>query len=399
MRYEEIRTAGGRAFLKPEGRPALAGADAVIFDCDGVLIDVRPSYDVAISRTVSYILGKLKGCNFARAATRRLIYEFRRSGGFNNDWDTTYVILLAMFLSLDPEFLCEFLNAHKQCGGKGRLDAAERLKAYVAGVRRPKTLKEVIELRHPFPPPQIRRRAMALAEGADSSGIPSVERQIADHWDLSELKKKALEAFKQFLEYPGEMGRSLVTTVFNELFYGADYCRSVYGVEPKFNTGAGLVENEKPILRSPTLVSLVSGQFGSKLGIVSGRALRSARKTLGTLLDPFNSAALVFIEDLLETEGKGRAAEISKPAPFGLFKAAKALGPFRRAVYVGDSAEDFIMVGRANEQDRRYLFAGVYRYGNGPQRKIELFKELGAELIIPSVNELPEVLSCINRET
>jgi hypothetical protein len=304
-----------------------------------------------------------------------------------------------MFVSLDGEFLCEFLNAHKQCSDQGLLDAAERLKAYVAGLRGPKTLKEVIEMRHPIPPLLVRERVLALAEGADRSGIRSVERQLAECWDLSELKKKALEAFKQFLDYPGEMGRSLVTTVFNELFYGAEYCRAVYGVQPRFNTGAGLVENEKPILRETTIVSLADRVNGSKLGIVSGRALRSARRTLGSLLDYFNPTALVFIEDLLETEGKGRGAEISKPAPYGLFKAAKVLGEFHRAVYVGDSAEDSIMVAKATEQDRRYLFVGVYRHGNGPQRKIEMFKELGAHLIIPSVNELPEVLSCVKRET
>ena len=30
--------------------------DAIIFDCDGVLVDITESYDTAINYTVSYIL-------------------------------------------------------------------------------------------------------------------------------------------------------------------------------------------------------------------------------------------------------------------------------------------------------------------------------------------------------
>ena len=34
----------------------LESIDAVIFDCDGVLVDITESYDTAINKTVSYIL-------------------------------------------------------------------------------------------------------------------------------------------------------------------------------------------------------------------------------------------------------------------------------------------------------------------------------------------------------
>ena len=32
--------------------------DSIIFDCDGVLIDVTKSYDVTINKTTSYVLKK-----------------------------------------------------------------------------------------------------------------------------------------------------------------------------------------------------------------------------------------------------------------------------------------------------------------------------------------------------
>ena len=37
----------------------VSDADAIIFDCDGVLIDARLSYDLAIKNTISLILGNL----------------------------------------------------------------------------------------------------------------------------------------------------------------------------------------------------------------------------------------------------------------------------------------------------------------------------------------------------
>jgi len=32
--------------------------DSIIFDCDGVLIDVTKSYDTTINKTISYVLRK-----------------------------------------------------------------------------------------------------------------------------------------------------------------------------------------------------------------------------------------------------------------------------------------------------------------------------------------------------
>ena len=33
--------------------------DSIIFDCDGVLIDVTKSYDVTINKTISYVLKEI----------------------------------------------------------------------------------------------------------------------------------------------------------------------------------------------------------------------------------------------------------------------------------------------------------------------------------------------------
>jgi len=112
MSYREIAAASGKAYINEQQLEELAEAEALLFDCDGVLIDVRNSYDAAINRTVAYIMGKLKPRDFSGAASQRLIYRLRRSGGFNNDWDAVYVILLGTFAQLDDESLKHFLQVH-----------------------------------------------------------------------------------------------------------------------------------------------------------------------------------------------------------------------------------------------------------------------------------------------
>ncbi|HXF05233.1 MAG TPA: HAD family hydrolase [Blastocatellia bacterium] len=391
--YSEVPTEGGRAYIRADEREALASISALVFDCDGVLIDVRPSYDVAISRTVRYLLSKLFYRDFSPLATRRMIYRFRQSGGFNNDWDTVCALLLGTFVQLDDALLRVFLETDEHLGGAFITEATERLIAYVREIRRKDAFVEAIRWRSPLNVHQARARLLALADAADSSGLPSVERQIRESWELPSWKLTALSAFQRFLAYPGAMGESLVVTVFNEFFYGEEYCRTVFGIEPRFARGSGCVDHERPIL-TDTVGRRLAALFSGRLGIVSGRRRSTAEKTLGDRLTVFDSSALVFLEDEYDRE---HAESIGKPSPYGLLKARSALGHPPALLYVGDSAEDFIMVRRAEMSGIRCLFCGVYRYGYNPGARIRLFMDAGAALILPSVNELPGVLSSLKR--
>ena len=70
--------------------------DCALFDIDGVLVDIRKSYNAAIKKTVEFMLKQTTGKSFRGLVTDQIILKFRQSGGFNNDTDTTYVITLAM---------------------------------------------------------------------------------------------------------------------------------------------------------------------------------------------------------------------------------------------------------------------------------------------------------------
>lgn len=64
--------------------------DSIIFDMDGVLIDVSRSYRVAIERTTNFFLER-KGLPIR--ATQQYVKVIKNLSGLNNDWDATYVLI------------------------------------------------------------------------------------------------------------------------------------------------------------------------------------------------------------------------------------------------------------------------------------------------------------------
>ena len=59
----------------------------LVFDMDGVLVDVTESYRETIARTVEHFTG--------RAATHQQIQECKNQGGFNDDWKLTHHLVTA----------------------------------------------------------------------------------------------------------------------------------------------------------------------------------------------------------------------------------------------------------------------------------------------------------------
>lgn len=68
--------------------------EAIIFDMDGVLVDVKSSYREAIKKTVAAVLKE----SFAqsREISDTPIEILKRIPGFNNDWDLSYALIMLM---------------------------------------------------------------------------------------------------------------------------------------------------------------------------------------------------------------------------------------------------------------------------------------------------------------
>lgn len=305
--------------------------DCILFDIDGVLVDIRKSYNAAIKETVEYVLKFITGNSFRALVTDQIILKFRQSGGFNNDIDTSYAIILAT-LSNPPKNIAE-----------GRKFLAK------------------------------------VAENCDESGYVSVEKFLAIY---------NIDRWKKILSYPAPVKESMLAQVFDEIFYGPDLFRKQDNLEPKYCTASRpLIKNDKVAVSTKTMNKL-NKMFDGNLALVSGRSRLAAEYSLQSIIKYFNYDACVFLED--------KRREYAKPNPYAIKHAMKVMDA-KTAVYVGDSAEDLFMARRAEkETGAEIAFVGVYGNSSEPDKTIDKFKQEGIEVIIRSVNQLPNIINKVH---
>lgn len=298
---------------------------------DGVLIDTRFSYNLAIKKTVKHVLGILNGAKTIHSVSDSILMKMRLTGGFNNDTDTTYALILT---------------------------------SLVSQITSMKGLESLL---------------FDATNNIDARGIISVERY------LSTLYPRAtVESIKHRLGYPGPVGKSIVTTVFDEVFYGTELFKQRYGIYPKYYFGEGLIDNEKVVITKGTTRFLLN-RFNKSIGVVSGRSKLAFEYSLQGILSTFNKEACIFLED--------EPRKNAKPNPYGIRKAMKRM-LIKHAIYVGDSVEDIIMVGKAKEEMGLDVeFIGVYGSSATPMETRKALKQNGAEFVLMSVNKLPNILN------
>ena len=74
----------------------------LVFDMDGVLVDVTESYRETIVLTVRHFTGKTIG--------RELIQEYKNQGGFNNDWLLSQKICRDLGVEIEYPVVVEYFN-------------------------------------------------------------------------------------------------------------------------------------------------------------------------------------------------------------------------------------------------------------------------------------------------
>src|SRR5215212_351262 len=158
---------------------ALNSVECALFDVDGVLVDVRNSYNLAIKRTVEFTTKYMIGTPCTRRlVTDTLLLKFKETGGFNNEIDICYAIILAL-------------------------------------------------LSRPFHESIVDKREFlfTVAKHANETGILSVEKYLSSLYTSSRIEK-----LKADLVYPAPVGKSLLATVFDEFFYGPTLFRKQHNI-------------------------------------------------------------------------------------------------------------------------------------------------------------------------
>lgn len=384
--YITLELKSGSAYIRADRVEAIKSIDTVIFDCDGVLIDIRESYNRAISRTVVQLFEWLVGYKIPETIiSDEMIFLFRRSGGFNSDWDIVYGALMFLLCKL-PEKTLRHLSKLMEPLMQIE-DAAERLF----------TIREKIHLnKEGYGLNSLENITAELREFTallDATGAASVDRAILDS---GMAPKEVYETLKNFLVGSGKVGGSIIATAIEEIFCGSSLFEEMYGAKPKIYFGRGMVENGKLVIKRETLerLSLMIGKM--RFGIASGSKISPAKYILGDLLKLFNPKAQIFLDNIEEEESRyakmGLKVNLKKPNSYSLLESARGLEPFNMVLYVGDSMEDAIMVREAVKKDPRFLFAGVYEYTGMSDKALKEFLKFECDLILPSVNDIPDII-------
>ena len=217
---------------------SINSSNGIIFDCDGVLIDVTQSYDLAIIKTTKYVLENLFDIPNALEITSKIIDGFKATGGFNDEVDLTYASIISLYTAR-----------------KLKLDERDFI--------------------------------FKVIENCDSSGIISAEKYIQTKTQINEVKDK--------LSYPGTHHENPLYKIFDQIFYGPTLYKKLFKIKSEFNE-PGLIENDSVIL-TPQLIFNLKEKYKSKIAIVSGRGKESVRFSLKNLLDEFDLEHSAFLED------------------------------------------------------------------------------------------------------
>ena len=73
--------------------------DSIIFDCDGVLVDIRNSYDEAINKTISAIMKELFDDDVGYVVTSKIHFDLKAVGGFNDEVAVVYAVVMTLIAS------------------------------------------------------------------------------------------------------------------------------------------------------------------------------------------------------------------------------------------------------------------------------------------------------------
>ena len=213
--------------------------DSIIFDCDGVLIDVTKSYDTTINKTVSYVLKEIADITVDTPLTNEILLKFKSTGGFNDEIDITY-----------SGTLC-----------------------YIAAKKLNKNPTELI---------------LEVLDNADESGIAYIEDFLNKiDVNISDIKSR--------LGYPSADKNDLIHATFDQLFFGPELYSKIFQKKSKF-TEMGLIENDDIIVTSE-LIEGLKKKFNNKIAIVTGRGFNAISSSLKEILSQFNVENSVFLED------------------------------------------------------------------------------------------------------
>ena len=365
--YIKLENQRGTIYIREDSLQELAKVDTVVFDCDGVLLDVRKAYNVAIAATTKIIIEAFTGTVIPEEIfDSELNHLYKRTGGFNNDWTHAYAVIMRILAEL-PE--AELIKLNKLAEESLRYDSPRDRFDYISG-----------KIHYDIPVDGLRDKLAEFASELDATGIEKVDAILLPRVGVN---------IKNALKFRGAVGESIVSTLFEELFAGETLFRESFGFPPCFvNPERGIIEDDEVVIHVETLDELEKLLGGPRFGVASGSLENTARHVLGEIKCRFPQGSQYW-HDVVDRDAKALGEDnLHKPNPYPLVKASEPYSP-DMVLFIGDTMADYYTAENAGEG---YLFAGVYASVHSSQEVRDSFMALGCPVVAPTVNEIPTVL-------
>ena len=329
----------------------MTAKNLIIFDMDGVIMDVSGSYRDVVRQTTKLFFQPAQAWEKLPVPIFELsdLAAVKQSGGLNNDWDLTCAVINLLYSLTARPAISESQDPW---------------------TRWQKTLS--------------RCDVTPMVEF-----LASTDQPLAT---LLQQKGKLQDDFISGL-CAGDVGSgNIIKQIFQEIYLGYELFKSTYNLKPNFYNSNGYILKEKVLIDRSVLDNLSRNNV---LAVATGRPRAEADYPLKHF-DLKKYFKLIYtLDDCLQEEKrilaeKGENVSLSKPHPFMLDAIADGLkDKFSGYYYVGDMPDD--MLAAANS---RFGFKSIGILVSAPN-KLALKNDLeraGADYMVENFDALKEII-------
>lgn len=325
----------------------------IVFDIDGVLIDVSASYRDVVRQTARAFFQPAPASSELPDPLFSLseLAAVKQGGGLNNDWDLTYFIIQLLF----------------------------------ALVEKPPRFKENKSDWNGYRQRMSRSNVNGLAKFLKTQKSPLAS--------LLKMYKRPGDSFIRMLSDKDVGSGNIIKQIFQEFYLGRDLFGATYGMLPQVYTGEGYIHRETLMVDKALLEKLAKYHI---LAIATGRPKNEADFALDHHDIRIYFSAVFTLEDCIQEEKRilaqeGRRVSLSKPEPYMLDAIAGSIRPRPViAYYLGDMPDDMIAAGRS-----RAGFVGIGLATSAPDKQVSRSELLraGADYIIEDLKQVVEIVA------
>jgi phosphoglycolate phosphatase-like HAD superfamily hydrolase len=319
----------------------------IVFDMDGVLIDVSNSYRDTVRQTAGLFFSLARHAELLPEPLFELsdLAEVKQSGGLNNDWDLSCLIISLLYTAMQKTTISEsgdpWSNYRKNISGSDARRPADFLKS-------------------------TRSPLQMLLKRYGKKVDPFIARL-----------------------YRGDVGSgNIIKQIFQEIYLGEKLFISTYAISPEMYRNEGYILRENLLIDHSILKDLSKENI---LAIATGRPQAEAYYPLEHFSLKEYFRIIYTLDDCLREEQRvlkesGKNVSLSKPHPYMLDVIAENIGDLVAGYYyIGDMPDD---MQAAKSSQKGFKGIGILISAADKEGLRKNLSQAGADDIVEDFNAL-----------